>query len=231
MGIDPFLLTSLSYYPIPSFRKDHVGGAELKLCGHRMSGSVNERSKTFEDIGYFCVDNRPLLISASQMSAVSGARSVTGRRCDEISESDGGIKHFGNLKRSRSARHHFRRCFRRRIARRYNETRRVHPLAQHRSLTEGVQAERRKLSEIRAMADLVIDTTDFSVHDLRRLIYENFQQPEAGDQLNITIISFGFKHGLPYNADLVFDVRFLPNPNFVPELKSLTGMRFPSSII
>ena len=89
---------------------------------------------------------------------------------------------------------------------------------------EGIQAERRKLSEIRAVADLVVDTSDFSVHDLRRFIYENFPEgPGEGDKLNITVVSFGFKHGLPYNADLVFDVRFLPNPNFVPHLKSQTG--------
>ncbi len=195
-----------------------------------MSGSGKRTvHKAFEDIGYFCVDNlpTPLISRLLQMTAVSGGKiSQLAVVIDmRLGESTAGMKAlFANLKQK---------PFRTTIifvdasndviARRYSETRRVHPLAQHTSLTEGIQAERRKLSEIRAMADLVIDTSDFSVHDLRRLIYENFQQTEAADQLNVTIISFGFKHGLPYNSDLVFDVRFLPNPNFVPELKPLTG--------
>jgi len=109
------------------------------------------------------------------------------------------------------------------LARRYSETRRIHPLAERQSLTEGIKAERRELSEIRALADLIVDTSDFSVHDLRNRIYEQFARETAEDKLNVSVVSFGFKHGIPYNADLVFDVRFLPNPHFVPELKDLTG--------
>ncbi|RPI25610.1 MAG: RNase adapter RapZ [Acidobacteria bacterium] len=195
-----------------------------------MSGSGKRTIyKAFEDIGYFCVDNLPtaLIPRLLEMSALSGGKiSELAIVVDaRLGESVSGFKPlFESLKQA---------PYRTTIifvdasddvlARRYSETRRVHPLAQNRSLTEGIRAERRKLSEIRAMADLVIDTSDLNVHDLRRQIYEDFRHSEAGDHLLVTIISFGFKHGIPYNSDLVFDVRFLPNPNFVPELKSLSG--------
>jgi len=195
-----------------------------------MSGSGKRTVyKAFEDMGYFCVDNlpTPLVPRLLEMTAVSGGKiSQLAIVIDvRLGESVSNFKPlFASLKQS---------LFRTTIvfvdasddvlARRYSETRRVHPLAQQRSLTEGIRAERRALSEIRAMADLVIDTSELTVHDLRRLVYESFQPSEAGDHLIVTIISFGFKYGIPFNSDLVFDVRFLPNPNFVPELKSLTG--------
>lgn len=109
------------------------------------------------------------------------------------------------------------------LARRYSETRRAHPLGKGQSLVDGIQSERRKLSGIRALADLIIDTSDFTVHDLRNFIYESFQRWDESDRMQVSIVSFGYKFGIPYNSDLVFDVRFLVNPNFVPSLKSKTG--------
>jgi len=195
-----------------------------------MSGS-GKRSifKVFEDVGYFCVDNlpTPLIPRLIDMTALSrGAIKKLAIVVDaRLRESVSGFAAlFRRLKK---------RSFKTTIifvdaaddvlARRYSETRRVHPLAREGSPLDGIQAERRKLSEIRALADVVVDTSDFTVHDLRRFVYENLVQAEAGDKLNIAIVSFGFKHGLPYNSDLVFDVRFLPNPHFVPHLKHLTG--------
>ena len=195
-----------------------------------MSGS-GKRSmfKVFEDAGYFCVDNlpTPLIPRLIEMTAVSGggitklAIVIDARLRESVS---GFASLFRRLKKQ---------SFKTTIifvdaaddvlARRYSETRRVHPLARDGSLLEAIQAERRKLSEIRALADLVVDTSEYSVHDLRRFVYENLVQAEAGDKMNVAIVSFGFKHGLPYNSDLVFDVRFLPNPHFVPQLKHLTG--------
>ena len=90
------------------------------------------------------------------------------------------------------------------------------------SLLEGFRAEREALAEVKAMADMVIDTSDLSVHELRRLIDERFRS-SAGSPFNLSIVSFGFKRGIPYNSDLVFDVRFLPNPFFEPGLKERTG--------
>jgi UPF0042 nucleotide-binding protein len=195
-----------------------------------MSGS-GKRSifKVFEDMGYFCVDNLPtrLVPRLIDMTALSGGNITKVAIVIDVRlrESVSGFKAlFNRLKK---------RPFRTTIifvdasddvlARRYSETRRIHPLARERSLLEGIRAERRNLSDIRAMADMVVDTSDFSVHDLRRFIYENFQETSATGKLNVAIVSFGFKHGLPYNSDLVFDVRFLPNPNFVARLKRLTG--------
>lgn len=108
------------------------------------------------------------------------------------------------------------------LVRRYSETRRPHPLGGSRSLLRSVRLERRQLAGIRAVADYVINTSELNVHELRRKIVETFcSDDQAG--LQIHVVSFGFKHGLPPESDLVFDVRFLPNPNYLPEFQRLTG--------
>ena len=108
------------------------------------------------------------------------------------------------------------------LVRRYSETRRPHPLGGARSLLRSVRLERQQLAGIRELADSVINTSELNVHELRRKVAENFcAEDESG--LQIYVMSFGFKHGLPPESDLVFDVRFLPNPNYIPELKRLTG--------
>lgn len=108
------------------------------------------------------------------------------------------------------------------LVRRYSETRRPHPLGGSRSLLRSVRLERRQLAGIRAVADYVINTSELNVHELRRKIVETFcSDDQAG--LQIHVVSFGFKHGLPPESDLVFDVRFLPNPNYLAEFQRLTG--------
>jgi len=108
------------------------------------------------------------------------------------------------------------------LVRRYSETRRPHPLGGARSLLRSVRLERQQLAGIRELADSVINTSELNVHELRRKVAETFcAEDESG--LQIYVMSFGFKHGLPPESDLVFDVRFLPNPNYIPELKRLTG--------
>lgn len=195
-----------------------------------MSGSGKRNVfKTFEDMGYFCVDNLPtaLVPRLIEMTRASGGKIVRLAIVVDVRlrESVADFKRlFTDLKAE---------TFRTTIifveatdevlARRYSETRRIHPLAERQSLTEGIKAERRELSEIRALADLIVDTSDFSVHDLRNHIYDQFARETAEEKLSVSVVSFGFKHGMPYNADLVFDVRFLPNPHFVPDLKDLTG--------
>jgi UPF0042 nucleotide-binding protein len=109
------------------------------------------------------------------------------------------------------------------LLRRYSETRRPHPLGINSPVKSSVAAERRHLRQIRAMADLVIDTSKFNVHELRAHIIELFHKKEKGRNILVSCVSFGFKHGVPDDADLVFDVRFLPNPHFVPEFRPLTG--------
>jgi UPF0042 nucleotide-binding protein len=109
------------------------------------------------------------------------------------------------------------------LLRRFSETRRPHPLAVNQPVIEGVREERSALAPIRKMADMILDTSDFTVHQLRDYVREHFDLREQVAPLVLTVTSFGYKYGLPSEADLVFDVRFLPNPNFVPRLKPLTG--------
>jgi RNase adapter protein RapZ len=110
------------------------------------------------------------------------------------------------------------------LLRRFSETRRPHPLGIHAPVKSSLTAERRQLKKIRALADMVIDTSKFNVHELRSHIIERFQkQKKTGKNILVSCVSFGFRHGVPDDADLVFDVRFLPNPHFVPEFRELTG--------
>ncbi|MGZ4817936.1 MAG: RNase adapter RapZ [Terriglobales bacterium] len=109
------------------------------------------------------------------------------------------------------------------LLRRFSETRRPHPLGTDTPVKSSLATERRHLRYIRAMADLVIDTSRFNVHELRAYITQRFQKRESGKNILVSCVSFGFKHGVPDDADLLFDVRFLPNPHFVPEFRPLTG--------
>src|SRR5690606_295934 len=109
------------------------------------------------------------------------------------------------------------------IARRFTETRRRHPLASDRAPVDGIRAERRLLSSLRDRADLVIDTSLLTPHELRRLLQGQFRLP-VGDRMSVFVTSFSFRRGLPREADLVFDVRFLRNPHYQPELRELTGL-------
>jgi UPF0042 nucleotide-binding protein len=109
------------------------------------------------------------------------------------------------------------------LVRRYHETRRRHPLAGEGSVQDGIRAERRALAHLREEADRIIDTTGLTVHQLKDRLVESYAAREARGLLTVSLVSFGFKHGIPYDADLVFDVRFLPNPHFVEELRQLDG--------
>ncbi len=194
-----------------------------------MSGSGKHTAfKAFEDLGFFCVDNLPtaLVPRLIEMTIASGGKIeklavVVDAR---LGESVADFKKLFSRLRSLpfSSQIVFFDAPDRILAERYSETRRVHPLARSASLLDGFQAERESLAEIKAMADMVVDTADLSVHELRRLIGERFRSG-AGSPFNLSIVSFGFKRGIPYNSDLVFDVRFLPNPFFEPGLREQSG--------
>jgi RNase adaptor protein for sRNA GlmZ degradation len=113
------------------------------------------------------------------------------------------------------------------LVRRYSETRRPHPLARHRSALEGVREERARLAPIRRLADEIVDTSDMNVHELREAFMARSLGTARSGALAVTFLSFGFKYGLPLDADLVFDVRFLPNPHFVARLRERTGRERP----
>ncbi len=195
-----------------------------------MSGSGKHTAfNAFEDLGYFCVDNLPtsLISRLLQMSDAAGGELqelaiVIDVRLGEPLE--GFEQLFGEIRQAHTnAKIIFVDASTEILARRYGETRRLHPLAQDTTLLEGIRAERKRLSSVRTLVDLVIDTSDFSVHDLRDFIYQNFQRTDQEEVLNVSLVSFGFKHGIPQNSELVFDVRFLPNPYFIPDLKEQTG--------
>jgi UPF0042 nucleotide-binding protein len=108
------------------------------------------------------------------------------------------------------------------LVRRFSETRRPHPIDSDRPVLEAIALERERLETIRAMADHVLDTSQFTIHELRQHAVRLFEEKQA-QHLLVSLVSFGFKYGVPIDSDLVFDVRFLPNPNFVPDLKPFTG--------
>ena len=186
--------------------------------------------KAFEDLGYFCVDNIPIpliprLIQLSE--ATEGRIGLLAVVADaRLGEAIRDLKKLVEDLRQHPAQTilMFVEASEKALARRFSETRRMHPLAPDRDVLDGIREEKRRLAEIRGLADIVLDTSDYTVHALRRFVEEKFREPLGATALVITVMSFGYKNGIPFNADLVFDVRFLPNPNFRPDLKEKTGM-------
>jgi UPF0042 nucleotide-binding protein len=193
-----------------------------------MSGSGKASVlKAFEDLGYYCVDNLPVgLIPrfaelVGQSSEIERTALVVDvREGSQLDELPAIVK---SVKRMLPTRMIFLEADESVLVRRYSETRRPHPLGTNAPVKSSLAAERRHLRSIRAMADLVIDTSKFNVHELRSYITERFRKQESGKDILVSCVSFGFKHGVPEDADLMFDVRFLPNPHFVPQFRPLTG--------
>ncbi len=181
--------------------------------------------KAFEDLGYFCVDNLPveLVLKFAELSqGRKGAAIVVDvREGAELSKFPGV---FRKLKKSGLAvTLIYIEASQDSVIRRYSETRRPHPLTQDRPISVALDEERKRLAPIKKLADALIDTTQFNVHELRRYVSDKFHEQKSAAPLLISLISFGFKNGVPLESDLVFDVRFLPNPNFVRSLKDKTG--------
>ncbi|MEW6145893.1 MAG: RNase adapter RapZ [Thermodesulfobacteriota bacterium] len=195
-----------------------------------VSGSGKSTAmNVLEDLGYYCVDNLPMtllpkfieLCESSQGDinkialAVDIREGVFFKGAPEVIKD---LKEKGHpidvvfLDSSDSA-----------LVRRYKETRRKHPLSVNGNILEGISKEREMLRELKELSSYSIDTSDFNVHELKELIKNIFDKSRT-QSLLVNILSFGFKHGYPYDADMVFDVRFLPNPFFVEELKELNGL-------
>ncbi len=193
-----------------------------------MSGSGKASVlKAFEDLGYYCVDNLPveLIPRFAELAMQSGdirrtALVVDVREGSKLDKLPGILK---SVRRMIPTRVVFLEASDAVLLRRFSETRRPHPLGTDAPVKAALKAERRHLGSIRALADLVIDTSKFNVHELRALITERFREQDAEKSILVSSVSFGFRHGVPEDADLVFDVRFLPNPHFVREFRSLTG--------
>ena len=193
-----------------------------------MSGSGKASVlKAFEDLGYYCVDNLPvqLIPQFADLAVQSGeirrtALVVDVREGSKLEELPKILKSVGRMIPTKVV---FLEASDSVLMRRFSETRRPHPLGTDSPVKSALKAERRHLGAIRAMADLVIDTSKFNVHELRAHITERFQERSSGKHLLVSCVSFGFRQGLPEDADIVSDVRFLPNPHFIPEFRPLTG--------
>ncbi len=207
---------------------DHRDGAELVIITG-MSGSGKASAlKAFEDLGYYCVDNLPvdLIPRFAELALQSGeiprtALVVDVREGTQLERLPAILK---SIKRMIPTRVIFLEATDASLLRRFSETRRPHPLGTDTTVKASLTAERRHLRTIRAIADMVIDTSKFNVHELRAHLTDRFKQQSGSNQtILVSCVSFGYRHGVPDDADLVFDVRFLPNPHFVPEFRPLTG--------
>jgi len=193
-----------------------------------MSGSGKASVlKAFEDLGYYCVDNLP--VELIPQFAELAVQSSEIRRTALVVDVREGAKFeklpaiLKSVRRMIATKVVFLEATDAVLVRRFSETRRPHPLGADSPVKSALKAERRHLGSIRRLADFVIDTSKFNVHELRSLITQRFEQESSQKGLLISCVSFGFRQGVPEDADLVFDVRFLPNPHFVPEFRPLTG--------
>ena len=183
--------------------------------------------KAFEDMGFYCVDNMPVglipifaeLNEAGEGNFSRAALLVDAREGAQLQKLPGLLMH---LRKDHPISLVFIEANDDALLRRYSETRRPHPLGKDHSVRESLHHERELMAPIRKLADLVIDSTQFNVHELRNFITRRFKSPDRHTML-ISVVSFGYKYGVPVDADLIFDVRFLPNPHFVPALRKFTG--------
>jgi UPF0042 nucleotide-binding protein len=193
-----------------------------------MSGSGKASTlKAFEDLGYYCVDNLPIgLIPgfadlAKQSAEIQKACLVTDiREGEQLRRLPAIIR---SLKKQLNTTVIFLEAADESLVRRFSETRRPHPLGRESTVKSALGKERRLLQPIRALADLVVDTSRFTVHELRSHITSKFTAGSTDKDILISLVSFGYKAGVPNDSDLVFDVRFLPNPHFVPKFRPFTG--------
>src|SRR5207253_6060012 len=185
--------------------------------------------RALEDLGYFCVDNLPttLIPTLAKLSLRAGAEIEKVAIVVDVREG-GFLSSFPKIFRQLRVMPRlnpiliFLEASNAALVRRFSETRRPHPLAPGRSVSEGIREERSRMNVIRDMADEIVDTSEMTVHELRQF-FMGLSRDRSRARLVITLLSFGYKHGIPVDADLMFDVRCLPNPHFVPALRRRTG--------
>jgi RNase adapter protein RapZ len=203
-------------------------GRFIVLTGLSGSGKT-QAIRALEDLGYFCVDNLPTTLIPTLAKQSLRAGTTFEKVAIVVDVREGGfLSSFPKIFRRLRAMPRlmptliFLEASHPALVRRFSETRRPHPLAPARSVSEGIREERARMAPIRRMADAIVDTSDMTVHELRQF-FMGLSRDRSRARLVITLLSFGFKHGVPLDSDLVFDVRCLPNPHFVPALKRRTG--------
>jgi UPF0042 nucleotide-binding protein len=184
--------------------------------------------KAFEDLGFHCVDNLPLELLLEFAGLVSKSAEVQ-RAAIVVDVREGATldrlpQILKDVKKRLATRVVFLDAQDGVLVRRFSETRRPHPLGGSETVSRSIVEERQVLDPIRNVADMLIDTSNFNVHELRAHIQSRFGPKDGTQQLLVSCLSFGFKNGVPLDADMVFDVRFLPNPHFVPEFRKKTGL-------
>ncbi len=207
--------------------RDKAHSPELVIITGMSGSGKASVLKAFEDLGYYCVDNLPIQLIpefaelAMQSSEIRHTALVVdvreGSRLDKLPAI------LKSIRRMIPTKVVFLEASDAVLLRRFSETRRPHPLGADAPVKAALKAERRHLGSIRRLADFVIDTSKFNVHELRAHINQRFRQKSPEKTILVSCVSFGFREGVPQDADLVFDVRFLPNPHFVPEFRGLTG--------
>jgi UPF0042 nucleotide-binding protein len=196
-----------------------------------LSGSGKTHAiRALEDLGYFCVDNLPTLMIPTMAELAARDESGLGKVAIVVDVRERGfLKEFPRVYKKLKAtpgvepRLIFLEASHSALVRRFSETRRPHPMARGRSVPEGIQEERQRMNVIRGLADLILDTSNLTVHELRDNLMRMSRDQAGPAEMVVNLVSFGFKHGVPVDADLVFDVRCLPNPHFVEGLRQLTG--------
>ncbi|MGA3343348.1 MAG: RNase adapter RapZ [Terracidiphilus sp.] len=211
----------------PAKEADRPGKELVIVTGISGAGKASAL-KAFEDLGFHCVDNLPLELLpdfaglVEKSSEIQNAAIVVdvreGQTLDRLPEI---LKRVKMLLHTRVV---FLDAQDAVLVRRYSETRRPHPLGKQETVSRSIVEERQLLEPIRNVADTLIDTSSFNVHELRAHIQARFCHDCESTPLLVSCLSFGFKNGVPLDADMVFDVRFLPNPHFVPEFRKLTGL-------
>jgi UPF0042 nucleotide-binding protein len=209
-------------------REDPAGAIDFTIITGLSGAGRSEAAKCFEDLGYFVVDNLPpaLIGKMAELAGTSGSPA----RVAIVADVRGGV-FFGELSRGlqdlKPLRIPYRILFLEAsdddLVRRYEATRRRHPLAAADRVVEGIRKERLMMQSLKESADLIIDSTGMTPHDLRDRVRDAFARTPAETRVQVSIVSFGYKNGLPRDADLVLDVRFLPNPHWIDHLRPLPG--------
>lgn len=205
-----------------------VAGLEVVVVTGMSGAGRSTALHVLEDLGYFCVDNLPPALAPKLLEVLDEDPQIerVGLGMDVRTRAflEGSSAAFATLAAAGiGVKVLFLDCADEVLVRRFSETRRPHALGADVDLASAIRAERERLATLRVRAEWVVDTTRMSVHDLRRALVERLGRSETAG-MSVRVVSFGFKYGLPIDADLVFDLRYLPNPHFVPELKPLTGL-------
>jgi len=185
--------------------------------------------KCFEDMGFFCVDNLPTTLMPTFAELVARSAQRIHRVALGVDVREGEylfhlLEALGELRtRGHRVEVLFLEASEEALVRRYHETRRRHPMAPDGNVLDGIRAEKKAMSHMREIADRIVDTSSLTVHQFKDLLIDAYVTAKARPGLSVSLVSFGFKHGLPVDAELVFDVRFLPNPHFVEALRALDG--------